>query len=84
MQIGNTTTQVARKQHDCWWCGEPIEPGETYSRWVWEDDGELLPTKVHPECREVWSKLPYEESEVEQGEFSRGCLCEHGNCRCEE
>ena len=84
MQIGNATTRVALKQHYCWWCGEKIEPGEEYYRWVWKDDGELLPTKVHPECRVAWSKLPYDEAEVEQGEFARGCLCQHGNCRCKK
>ena len=83
MQIGTATKPVARKQHECWWCGETIKPKEKYARWLWED-GELLVIKVHIECREAWSTLPSDSNSTGYGEFSRGCCCDRGACRCKE
>jgi len=84
MLIGEVTAQTARKAHVCWWCGEQIEPGDEYTRWLWKDAGDVQPVKTHRECREAWSTLPYGENEVEFGEFCRGCTCERGACRCEK
>lgn len=41
--------RVARKQHRCTNCGEPIAPGETYKRWISFDDSAFT-SKMHPEC----------------------------------
>lgn len=45
----STTTQVARVAHRCTWCGQRIEPGECYHRWVTLDGGAFT-SKMHPEC----------------------------------
>lgn len=77
---------TARKQHDCWWCAEPILKGQRYARWTWAEDGVLSMVKCHLECRDAWRRLAHEEggeSYVDFGEFSRGCLCEHDRCECE-
>ena len=79
--IGIPTTQTARKNHTCWWCAESITTGNTYSRWLWKDGSTLSAVKVHPECRQAWRDCD-DADEVTFGEFSRGCTCENGNCRC--
>jgi len=53
--IGYTEVKAARKPHDCWWCAEPIAPGESYVRWVWVDYPSFDTVKCHPECRDAWS-----------------------------
>ena len=73
--------QTARKPYACWWCGETINAGEHYWRWTWKDGRELLTCSVHPECYEVWCG---ELVEPTFAEFSRGCLCQRGFCRCVE
>lgn len=47
----NTESQtlVARKRHRCTNCGEAIEPGAQYERWV-TFDGSAFTSKMHPEC----------------------------------
>lgn len=46
------TTQAAKKQHRCSWCGQSIEPGNTYHRWRWfPGDGDPPASiKMHDEC----------------------------------
>ena len=60
-QIGDTTHQTARKPHVCWWCGETIETGERYVRWLWKDGNTCLPTKVHNECKRAWDSLDHDD-----------------------
>ena len=45
-------TRTARKQHRCSNCGETIELGEQYQRWMSVDDGKAFSNKMHPECLE--------------------------------
>ena len=81
--LGDTTTQTARTQHRCHWCGERIVPGEEYVRWLWKDHREVSATKAHSECFSAWGLLPPDESEeVMEGQYSRGCTCANGDCRC--
>ena len=40
---------IARKQHRCTNCGEPIMVGEIYKRWVSVEDG-WFTSKMHKEC----------------------------------
>lgn len=82
MLIGDVTIQAARKQHTCWWCGDPIEPGETYRRWLWKDRGDVEAVKVHDDCYAAWKTLEPGDNEVDFAEFCRGCTCERGDCRC--
>jgi hypothetical protein len=54
-------TRTARKRHRCIWCGQHIEPGETYRDERSVYDGELQHHRWHPECDEQFSvELAYE------------------------
>ena len=78
--ISGPRTHTARTAKTCHWCGEQIEQGQLFVQWT---DGKFWVIKVHPECHDAWQKLPPDEQhEVYQGEFSRGCKCEHGLCKC--
>jgi len=57
----NPTTQKARKGHRCSWCGEPINPGEEYTRWRYYGDDGVGTVKMHPECEAA------QQREVDQG-----------------
>ena len=55
---------TARKRHTCCWCGEPIEPGDTYHReTVWGDDGPWT-WRTHPECERAWQSVPADDCEI--------------------
>jgi hypothetical protein len=43
-------TVAAKKKHRCTNCGESIEAGTTYARWMSVDDGTACTNKMHPEC----------------------------------
>jgi len=73
---------TARKRHACSWCGEPIEPGETYHREVvWGEDGPHT-WAAHPECDRAWHEVPddWQEAVADQlaiGNYrQRGCWVE--------
>lgn len=61
------TVQKARKQYSCWWCGEAINPGDTYARLVCKDRG-LSVTMVHLECELAW----YEKARLDGGVYECG------------
>ncbi len=87
--LGSRTIRRARltrkgRKYRCHWCGEAIEPGESYNRWTWKDGREIHDVKAHPECVEAWNNLEFGEDEVGFSEFSRGCTCQSGDCRCGE
>ena len=42
-------TLTARAAHRCTNCGESIDPGQLYARWVSLDDSAYT-NKMHPEC----------------------------------
>ncbi len=44
----------ARKQHQCIWCGEPIEPGEDYMLEETLQYASIQARKWHPECLKAW------------------------------
>lgn len=48
--FGERTIKAARKNHDCHWCNERINKGESYHIWkgIYEDDFSVF--KTHPEC----------------------------------
>ena len=47
------TAQKAVKRHQCTWCWQFIEPGETYKRYRFFDGGDAGTVKMHPECFDV-------------------------------
>ena len=49
-------TRTARKQHRCMNCGEPIEIGTKYKRWMSVDDGKASSNVMHPECLDDLNK----------------------------
>jgi len=66
------TTQAARKQYECFLCGEPIIKGDQYvRRFGYVDDG---PTSdaMHPQCEEESSDWDAETWETfEPGSMER-------------
>ena len=42
--------QTAKKQHQCTNCGEAIEPGTPYDRWMSVDVDKAFSNKLHIEC----------------------------------
>lgn len=69
--MSQVLTHVAIKQHRCSWCGEAINPGETYSRYRYWDRDEAGTVKMHPECDADMQ----EEARISGGwiEWSPGC-----------
>ena len=60
-------TVRARRQHQCYWCGEPIEIGEAYKR--------LAFFGLHTECNDAWNRRECFDK-VSFGLHYRGRLCE--------
>lgn len=50
MYCTDPETLTARKAHRCMSCGEPVNPGEQYTRWRCYDSGDVGTVKMHPEC----------------------------------
>lgn len=51
------TEHVARKQHRCFGCGDPIMPGEKYQRWRGSFEGEFFSTAEHMICGKVYDSF---------------------------
>ena len=71
------TTHVkrARKTYACDWCGERIEIGEPYSRYMWREHGDApQPVRLHPECLDVADNLERGETFM-PGDNPRGGDC---------
>ena len=78
-------TLKARKKHQCSWCGEEIQTGETYARYVFFGGDVPGTVKMHQECRVAMRGYSAQNRgwiEWQDGEFSRGCACENGRCEC--
>ena len=67
-------TVTANKRHRCTSCGEHIEPGEQYKKWV-SFDGSAFTNKMHLECLEMhdadsdggqWEYMPYSHERPER------------------
>ena len=84
------TIVSAKKRHQCSWCAERIEIGETYLRYRWYNGSDASTVKMHPECisamRELIKLEGGYEIEFGLGDNPRGCLCGHdrGCERCAE
>lgn len=86
--ITEPKSRAARKQHACFWCGEAIPAGSTYTTWTCFDAGRANAVRVHPECGKAWQREAsrptaheYREG-IGEAEHCRGCACERGNCEC--
>ena len=51
-EMSTETSPMARREHRCIWCGEPIRVGEKYSRQKGKFDGEWQDNPWHDECLE--------------------------------
>ena len=49
-------TKRRGKLHRCGWCGQLIEIGERYAKWLWIDCRERDTIYAHAECREAWAE----------------------------
>ena len=45
--------RCARKSHQCTWCAEPINKGDTYTHQTGVYDGSWYTSKMHSECFEA-------------------------------
>lgn len=73
---------TARKEHNCDWCTEKIQPGTKYTRLTIIYDGDLQDQKYHTECNKAyessfWDKNGpnYQKDEFSLHSFKRGCWC---------
>ena len=82
-QVLGQKSPKANKPHDCYWCGEKIIPGETYSQWTWVDRGNADTVRCHSECATAWNTLDDPE-DVPERMFCRGCTCEKPTCSCKQ
>lgn len=78
------TFPVARKPHQCVWCGELIQVGEKHQRYVGTMDGEFQSSRCHMECRAAMNALHAKdrwalEDGFTPGDHPRGCYCD-GTC----
>lgn len=48
---------TARKQHDCTFCGRPIEQGESHVTWGGVMDGRWFHCRAHHACAAAWDGL---------------------------
>jgi hypothetical protein len=71
------THPIARKQHQCVWCGEMIEAGTRHMKFVGEFEREFQSWRIHIECHRYSDKVFCEwpdmrEHGINMGEYSRG------------
>ena len=69
---------VSRKQRWCYWCPEPIAPGDRYRRVVGVFEGDFYSSAFHPECFDACmdSSDPYSGEWCTDRNHGRGGLCE--------
>jgi hypothetical protein len=69
-----TLKPKARKMHRCVWCGEQIDPGETYVLNKGVYDNRMQSTKWHAECDTAGCDWFYQtrEDEIPVGQMGRG------------
>lgn len=62
--LGDTLVKKARKPHQCYLCGDPIEAGESYVKRTGSNDDGVDVIKMHPECEaesSTWEWWEWEE-----------------------
>lgn len=66
---------IAQKSHRCTWCGETINKGDKYYKYVHVFDLELCVAKMHTECEKAfydWCHESYNDDGYGEGQFKRG------------
>ena len=81
------TVRKPRKEYCCYWCADPID-GQ-HVAWNCLERGQRSETvRCHEECNDAWQRglagkeWRYYLEEVSYGDHARGCLCQHGFCKC--
>jgi hypothetical protein len=58
--FGDDELRRARKRHQCEWCFDFIEPGDTYLRWFgMNEECDVNHYKMHHECRDAINREHY-------------------------
>ena len=71
--LNDTMVKSARGKHRCSLCGEAIPIGASYIRRTGTDHGEMVVSKMHPECEKVSQGWDINEWETfEEGSMKRG------------
>lgn len=90
MNLAHDVIGAARKRHQCDWCCEAIEIGESYVRQRNVDGREVWTWRAHAECSRAAESLSADDLENSVGvTFTRGCTCERGqhvegaSCPCD-
>ena len=85
MDCYTQTFPIARKVHNCDFCGKQIEKGEKYSYASWKNDGKFRNTKLCLVCEDMCMKYAKEQNRdeytydhVADWLFDKYCYyCEH-------
>ena len=62
MDCYTQTYPIARKVHECDFCGKQIEKGEKYSYESWKDEGDFWKRKLCLSCRKILEQFCIEEN----------------------
>ena len=60
-------TKTRGKIRGCDWCGQKIQIGEPYEKWLFFCDGDRITVYAHKECSEAWGELAKEEGGIAYG-----------------
>jgi hypothetical protein len=84
MNIAHETIRAARKPHQCDWCNETIEEGQSYVRQRNKDGADIWTWRAHPECHDAASRVPCYDIDHHTGvQHARGCEFEVGDTSCD-
>ena len=58
----------------CDWCGQAIQIGEIYEKWLWHDGGERSTVYAHKECASIWNAGDFPCGDFERPEPEGGAV----------
>jgi len=71
--IFDSRYRIARKEHECSLCGDPIKKGERYFYQAHKWNGEMISLYIHPDCENFADKyLDFPSGEIDREEFREG------------
>ena len=76
LYVGETSIHTKQRGQirQCAWCGQAINIGEQYAKWLCFDGGSRQTVYSHKECNEAWMELSMAEGgvvEITQGSQER-------------